>query len=265
MRLTNLIEIWWKAVGDFTELLDELRVDDWDRATDLPGWDVHAIAAHTAHLESMLAGNPQPDVDVGSPDHVRNPFGRYMESGVVARRSATPDELITEIRTSADRRHRALTANPPTDGSVTPETLPPGVSWDLATLLSNRPIDLWMHEQDVRRAVGRPGNLTSTAADHTLSTLTKALPFVVAKRASAPPGTTITFEIGGQTLGVLVDERGRGMLDWGAPDPDVTLTLSRETFAIASGGRRPVTLADVDCHGDRELAARVLAQMAVTQ
>lgn len=264
-RLANLIEIWWEAVGDFTGLLDDLPADAWELTTDLPGWNVHAIASHIAHVESMLAGEPDPVVEVGSPDHVKNPFGHYMESGVVARRDATPSELIAEIRRSAARRREAFLAHPPMDGSADPDRLPPGVTWDLARLLSNRPIDLWMHEQDVRRAVGRPGNLDSQAADHTIGTLTKALPFVVAKLAGGPPGTTVTFEIDGQALGVLVDERGRGMLDWGAATPDVTLTMTRETFAIAAGGRRPVTLADVECQGDAQLAERILAHLAVIE
>ena len=94
-------------------------------------------------------------------------MGLYTEQGVVARRDATPDELINEIREAATARHTALLADPPTDGSAKPERIFGGIPWDWQTLLRNRPLDVWMHEQDVRRAVGRPGDLdTARGAAH---------------------------------------------------------------------------------------------------
>ena len=46
-------------------------------------------------------------------------------------------------------------------------------SWE--TLLRNRPLDVWMHEQDVRRAVGRPGGLDAPAAEHVADYLAESL------------------------------------------------------------------------------------------
>ncbi len=36
-----------------------------------PGWDVHAVVAHTAHLEAVLAGAPEETVAIGEPSHAR--------------------------------------------------------------------------------------------------------------------------------------------------------------------------------------------------
>ena len=58
-RLSGYVDVWWGSVRSFTDLLDDLADDDWRRPTDLPGWDVHACAAHTAHLEAVLAGEPE--------------------------------------------------------------------------------------------------------------------------------------------------------------------------------------------------------------
>ncbi len=58
-RLSGYLEVWWQAVNDFTAVLEELPVEQWSTPTDLPGWDVHAVAAHVAHLESVLAGGPE--------------------------------------------------------------------------------------------------------------------------------------------------------------------------------------------------------------
>lgn len=263
-RLLELIDVWWRAIGDFTDVLDGVDRAQWSSPTDLPGWDIHAIAAHIAHLETRMATGAESTVDVGSPDHVRSPFGLFMEAGVVARRDATPDELLDEIRTSTSLRHDRLLADPPLDGSVRPEILPPGVDWDLMTLLGNRPIDVWMHEQDVRRAVDRPGNLNSAPANHAITSLARSLPFVVAKRAAAAPGTTVGFDIGGLLFGVHVDGDGRAGPNDTDATPDLSLAMTRDVFAMAAGGRRLVTLDEVTCQGDRELATRILERMAVT-
>ena len=237
-RLLQLINVWWLAISDFTDLLDGVDRAQWSTPTDLPGWDIHAIAAHIAHLENRMATGAEAAAVVGSPDHVRSPFGLFMEAGVVARRDATPDELLDEIRTSTTLRHDRLLADPPVDGSVRPEILPPGVDWDLTTLLGNRPIDVWMHEQDVRRAVGRPGNLNTAPADHAITSLARSLPFVVAKRAEALPGTTVAFDIGGEQFGVHVDDDGRAGPNKAGQAPDLNLQMTRDVFAVAVGGRR---------------------------
>ena len=156
----------------------------------------------------MLAGNPEETVEVGEPDHARSLMGLYTEQGVVARRDRTADELIHEIREAATKRHTALLADPPTDGSAKPDRIFGGVGWDWQTLLRNRPLDLWMHEQDVRRAVGRPGGLDSPAAAHTVDYLSESLGYVLAKRVGAAPGTTVRLEVEGhEPVAYGVDEQ----------------------------------------------------------
>ena len=239
-RLAGYVAIWWQAVGDLTALLEELPAEDWSTPTDLPGWDVRAIAAHTAHLEGVLAGNPEETVEVGEPDHARSLMGLYTEQGVVARRDRTADELINEIREAATKRHRALLADPPTDGSAKPDPIFGGVGWDWQTLLRNRPLDLWMHEQDVRRAVGRPGGLDSPAAVHTVDYLSESLGYVLAKRVGAAAGTTVRLDVEGhEPVAYGVDEAGRGRRLSALPDePTVVISTDRESFAVLAGGRR---------------------------
>ena len=113
--LTGHVALWWQAVNDFTTLLERVPAEQWSSPTDLPGWDVHAVAAHVAHLESLLAGGRHVDVEVGEAPHVRGTMGQFTEQGVVARRDASPDDLINEIRAAATARHTALLADPPTD------------------------------------------------------------------------------------------------------------------------------------------------------
>lgn len=85
-RLAGYVETWWQAVQELTALLEQVPDEQWSTPTDLAGWDVRACAAHTAHLESVLAGNPEETADVGEPPHVAGFMGLYTEIGVVNRR-----------------------------------------------------------------------------------------------------------------------------------------------------------------------------------
>ncbi|MGA8248281.1 MAG: maleylpyruvate isomerase family mycothiol-dependent enzyme, partial [Nocardioides sp.] len=196
-RLAGYVEVWWQAVEDLIRLLEQVPAEQWSTPTDLPGWDVHACAAHTAHLESVLAGGPEETIELDVPPHAAGLMGRYTEQGVVARRDRTPAELIDEIRVSTNKRRAQLLADPPTDASAKPAVIFGGVDWSWELLLRNRPLDVWMHEQDVRRALGLPGGLDSPAAQHTADYLLESLGMVLAKRAAAPPGSTLVAEVGG--------------------------------------------------------------------
>jgi mycothiol maleylpyruvate isomerase-like protein len=69
-ELAGYVEVWWQAVNDFLALLEQVPEEEWTTPTDLAGWDVRACAAHTAHLEGILAGGPEETADVGEPPHV---------------------------------------------------------------------------------------------------------------------------------------------------------------------------------------------------
>jgi uncharacterized protein (TIGR03083 family) len=266
VELTGYVDLWWQAVNDFTTLLEAVPVEQWSAPTDLPGWDVHAVAAHVAHLESLLAGGEHVDVEVGEVPHARGMMGRFTEQGVVARRDASTDDLINEIRAAATARHTALLADPPTD----PDAPAPGVfgaiGWSTLTLLRNRPLDLWMHEQDVRRAVGLPGGLGADAAAHTTDYLSESLGYVLAKRVGAEPGTTVVLDVEGHApVAATVGDDGRGRMLAEVPaEPTVGLRTDRESFALLAGGRREPEPGRVEVFGDPELARRILTGFAVT-
>ena len=265
-RLAEYVDIWWQAVNDFLDLLEQVPADRWDTPTDLPGWDVHAVAAHIAHLEAILAGNPEESVEVGEPEHVTGLMGLYTEQGVVSRRRRTPDSIINEIREAATARHTALVADPPTDGSARPERIFGGVPWDWERLLRNRPLDVWMHEQDIRRAVDLPGGMDSAGARHTAAYLAESLGVVLAKRVGAPAGTSAVLEVGGQPpVAFVVNDAGRGEpLPTLPDDPTVRLRLEREAFVVLAGGRCEPDPGSVEVSGDEELGRQILDAFAVT-
>ena len=265
-RLAGYVDVWWEAVDDFTRLLESLPAEEWSTPTDLVGWDVHDCAAHTAHLEAVLSGAPEETLEIDAGPHVRTLAQAYTEQGVVARREATPDELINEIRESATKRRTFLLTDPPDDGSELPPKTPGDIPWTWQTLLRNRPLDVWMHEQDVRRAVGRPGDLDTAPARHTVDYLLEGMGLVLVKRAAAPPGSTLVVEVAGSAPKAFgISDSGRGEpLPHVPSDPTVRLEMDRETFVALAGGRRSAADVSVSVSGDADLAARILDGMAIT-
>jgi uncharacterized protein (TIGR03083 family) len=267
-RLQSYVDTWAAAVADVLTLLRSLSDDDWDKPTDLPGWDVRAVAAHLAHLESELAGNAQEDVEVPEASHIVSPMSAYTERGPLARGSWTTDEIIDELERSCAKRLAELRADPPTDPQGDPPLTPAGIGWTWETLLSNRPLDVWMHEQDIRRAVERPGGFESAAAAHTASVFARGLGYVVGKRVAAPPGTTVVLDVTGPQLvhaDVAVGDDGRGRpLEEEPREPTVRLVTDLESYVVLCGGRRGPDYVSVEVEGDTDLGRRIVEALAVT-
>ena len=146
----------------------------------------------------------------------------------------------------------------------------------LGELLAVRTFDIWMHEQDVREALGRPGGLDSGAAALAISQLFAQLPRIVARDAAIEPGNAVVLDLTGPTVGragARVEEqdgRARGIaLFTGEADehPDVvttSLTMSTAVAGRLAGGRRAPDDLHVVVHGDDDVARRVMTAMAIT-
>jgi uncharacterized protein (TIGR03083 family) len=267
-RLASYVDAWKASVDETVSLLRSLDEADWTRPTDLAGWDVRAVASHLAHLESELAGNEQQRVEVPEAAHIVSPMGFYTEMGPIARRDWPTERIVHELEQSAATRFTELRAHPPTDGTAAPARTPGGIGWDWDTLLSNRVVDVWMHQQDIRRAVGRPGGMDSPGAEHTVSVFARAFGFTVGKRVAPPAGTTVALEVTGLRplhLAVEVGDDGRARPVVPPPDsPDVRLSMGLETYVVLAGGRRRPDDVEVDVTGDEVLGRRVLDALPVT-
>lgn len=269
MGIGTFIDAWEDTAERLVELGHSLAADDWARPTDLPGWTVKDIFAHLAAVESELSGQPVPEVALPEHlPHVRNAFGQQMERGIEHRRNRPGAEIIAEFTRCVAVRSAELRANPPNDPKAPAVRAPGGEQWTWEVLLRNRVIDLWMHEQDIRRAVDRPGGLDTAGARVTLSSFAAALPYVLGKKVRPPAGTTAVWQVTGpfaSTIAATMGADGRAaVLPEPPANPDLHLTMDAETLAILGGGRRLPAAAAVRVQGDNELAARVLAAMNVT-
>ncbi|MCW2756826.1 MAG: hypothetical protein JWO46_572 [Nocardioidaceae bacterium] len=265
-RLLGLLDVAEAALADFTTVVRAVPDELWESPTDLAGWSVHDLVSHTAHLESVIAGGPEDTVAVpdGLP-HVVSEMGVYTEQGVIARRERSRAELLAEIESSAARRIAATRADPPSDGAGDPPYTPGGIGWSWNVLLSNRPLDVYMHEQDVRRAVDLAGNLDNAVSAHVVGIFGRGLGYVLGKRAGGTVGESVAVEItGGPDIQVVVGDDGRGARAPEGTTPTTTLRMDTETFLVLSGGRRDPLTQTVEVTGDQDLGSRFLAAMNQT-
>ena len=133
----------------------------------------------------------------------------------------------------------------------------------LADFLDIRILDCWLHEQDMRRATGHVGNLSSVAAEHTVDRLLRTIPIVVGKRAATPEGKAIAINITGGVERNLICEVQNGrakFMDEASAPPLATIGLSVESFIVLAAGRRTSDRVDATVAGDHQLAQRVLSQ-----
>ena len=139
-----------------------------------------------------------------------------------------------------------------------------------------RTFDIWTHEQDIRSAIGRPGNLDSPAAAVFVQQALARLPRVVARDAKVEPGHTVILALTGPIMakvGVRVDEGEDGRplghamftgesVDASTPHvegPITSVSLSTDAFTRRAAGRRSVDDTTYTLHsGDEAVARRVL-------
>lgn len=263
--LAGYVETWKRACADFIALGGSLSPNELHVATDLEGWDVFDNIAHTAHLEHVLATGEEERLEFDAGPHVKSITGWYTEQGVIARRGRNVVDVLDELDAAVKVRTADLAENPPIDGAAMPPRTPGSVPWNNETLLGNRPLDVWMHEQDIRRAIGRPGGYDSPAATHTISRLAGGLPLVLGKRVAPPAGTSVRINLTDVSfsIGAVVGEDGRATFSNQA-EADASVALSAEAFVILAGGRRGAEAVEYTITGDQELGQALVENLAIT-
>jgi uncharacterized protein (TIGR03083 family) len=251
------------------DLLAELAAEQWKVPTELPGWDVQANVAHIIGTEKMLAGIAAPEVgiDVGNLDHVRNDIGKMNEPWIVGLADVAPDEMRAQLREIGGQRVAALEEM--SEEAWHAEGFTPAGKDSHGRFMRIRVFDCWMHEHDIRAALDLPPRLEGAPVDLVLDEMSTAVGFVVGKKAGAPDGTAVTFQLtgpGGRDLHVLVDGRAALVPTLDRP-ADVTITTDVHTFTRLAGGRARWSEIDqsrVTIDGDEALGTRILDNLAFT-
>lgn len=243
-------------------LLAELRPDDWDAPTPCPGWDVRAQVAHLIGTESMLEGIEAPVAleDVERGDHVRNDIGAFNEQWIAGLADATPEELRQRFHAITTTRLAALAALD--DAAWAEESFTPAGPDSYGRFMRIRVMDTWMHEQDIRDAVDRPGHVEGPAVEQVLDEMQAAMGFVIGKKAGAPAGSRVTLDLtgpSGRRIHVAVDERAAVVDELDRP-ADVVLRMPVHTFSRLGGGRSnaPQLRPTIEVEGDTALGERII-------
>ncbi|MDZ4828190.1 MAG: maleylpyruvate isomerase family mycothiol-dependent enzyme [Actinomycetota bacterium] len=264
--LINLLAAVWT---DTLVLAADLTEDEWNRSTDCPGWSVKDHVAHMIGTENMLEGEQPPPADIGDAAHVRNDIGTFNEQWVAVYRDRPGKEALDDFRVITDRRLATLRALPAEEWEK--EGFTPEGPGPYRQFMEIRVFDCWFHDQDMREALNRQGFLEGPAADLSLGRIPpKGLPYVVGKKAGAPQGSSVVFDVtGAPPIVAAISVEGRAaLLDAPPADPTTTLTMDRRTFGRLAGGRwngdRARVAGTVQVGGDVELGNRVLDNMAFT-
>ena len=257
----------WASLG---ELLGELTDEQWRLPTPLPGWSVQDNVSHIVGTEAMLSGEPGPSIEVDreANEHVRNDIGVFNEQWVETLRPMPPNAVLSRFRELTGARLAALEAM--TEDEWNAESFTPAGKDTYGRFMQIRVFDCWLHEQDIRDGVGRPGHETGLAVEVVLDEMATALGFVVGKKAGATSGQAVTFALsdGGavvRELHVEMGERAAVVPTLSGP-ATVTLTMPIGVMTRRCAGRvGPDDLLDqVVIDGDLELAAKILANQSYT-
>ncbi len=263
-RTVDALRAVWASID---ELLSGLSEEQWRTPSPLPGWDVQANVAHMIGTESFLLGEqPSVQADADGRDHVRNPIGEMNEHWIASYADRAPAEVLAAFRDRTGRRLEVLEAMSDEEWNAVGFT--PAGEDTIGRFMQIRVFDCWLHEQDIRVAVGQPGHDAGVAVEVSLDEMATAMGFVVGKKAGAPAGSSVTFDLTGESgrqIHVQVGDRAAVVESLDGP-ATTTLTMPVVSFGRIGGGREdaPEHAAGVEIRGDVELGRRVLDRLGYT-
>ena len=231
-----------RAADAFYGLLCGLDERDWARQA-LRDLDVQGLVGHLTGVEEDVQRGLAGDPDVADAAHVDS-----TQAAALRQASRSPAQTRAEWREAADRT-LAAAGNPDVQVAVH------GLRLSVHALLVVRAFELWVHDNDIRTAVGLPRSVPDAPVLRLMSDLAARL----LPRAAARNGLTEPLDVhlvltgpGGGTWDVLVGEA--------APGPAaISIVTDAVGFCRLVGNR--VTPADLDLYitGDARRAAGMLA------
>jgi uncharacterized protein (TIGR03083 family) len=269
-HLHDLVEAFAQTAQAVLELARTCSEADLTQPTECPGWTVHDQIAHVAGVEALLGGHKDPRVEMPHYEHIRNDLGKKVEYAVEVRRGRTGAELVAELEHVLAQRLSTLRDPALRDTGTIAGPFGPDLP---ATVMLLRIFDVWTHEQDIRCALGRPGDLDSPAAALCVSAVMDRLPKLIAKVAALEPGHPVVIDVTGPVVDHLVavvelDEQGRPrghpISDQLLVPPTTTISLTTEAFMRRAAGRRSVGDTAYRAIGNDAVARRVLEALVLT-
>ncbi len=276
--LRGLVDAYEQTTRAVIDLGQTLSARDFATDTECPGWTVKDQFSHIAGIEGWLDGAAPPRIDLPELPYVRNEQGEFVELFVQERRSREGADIVGELEDILESRLAQLR-----DATLTEDSSVRGPfgRTTAATALTLRASDVWVHEQDIRTAVGRPGDLDTAAAAIFVAAVLRAFPRVVARDAKVPVGHAVIVDVTGPVVAragarVVLDENrrpfGEELFTGGSHDEDTasaptqttSIVVSTDALTRRAAGRRSVPDLVFSVAGDAEVARDVLEKLVVT-
>ncbi len=242
---------------------------DWKRETPCPGWNVQALVAHVIGTERMLLGEqpPAPTSDPKEREHVHNDIGAYNEMWIDAMAGDAPAQMLAHLDEVIARRTAMLDTM--TDEAWDEVGFTPAGPDTHGRFVRVRIFDIWLHEQDLRDAVGLDERVDGIDAAAALDEFQSAMGFVVGKKAGATDGQSVRIALTGlqgRDIDVAVIDGRAKVVDTIDGEPTATVTTDVGTFVRTAGGRTsaPARRDQISTSGDLDLATRVVDHLAYT-
>jgi uncharacterized protein (TIGR03083 family) len=269
----NLVHLFPGLHSELMALLRGLRPADWNRPTACALWSVKDIVAHL--LDSCLrrlsfgrdGTDPTPDRPINGYGDLVGYLNHLNALWVAANRRLSPRILMDFLDLASPQLHayfESLEPNAPALFGVAWAGEDSSPNWfDIAREYTER----WLHQQQIREAVGAPG-LTSRRWLHpVLDIFVRALPHTY-RLVKAQPGTTLTVEIRGEAGGLwtLRRETTAWSIHAGAyPAATSRVILDQETAwkLFSKGLSRERASQDVRVEGDSALGQPMLDALAI--
>jgi uncharacterized protein (TIGR03083 family) len=256
--------------AEFVALLRGLDADDWQRPTVCPGWRVHDIVAHVVHDHIRRLSRTRDQHAVPGPSQGRSMPGSLHESNqdfVDVARRWSPRVLI-DLHCQLGPAQDHLWASMDLDQLGEP------VSWAAPGLPAPAWLDIareyteyWVHQQQIRDAVGRPGADSEQLMAPVIDTFQRAVPHTL-RHLSPAGGTCLQIQVTGTGGGNWTVQRRNTTwtVDRGpATQPAAFVQLSSDCFwRVATRGITVETARKrALISGDQTLGAAVLNLVAI--
>ena len=262
--LTQGLQTTWDEI---VRLVRPLPEADLDRLTPCPGWSVRDVVSHLIGFELMLAGTPLPEFEGDMPEYVKNDIGKFNEAFVQTRRSYGRDELLDEFQEVSRQSIERLAAM--SDEAWEAQSWSPEGEVPYHRFMETRILDSWIHLQDLRDALAQPLDDHGIGEEIVVNRFEAALPYVIGKRAGAPEGTRVRFNligrVGRSTDVVVTDGRAKASSEPGEPNLEITTPVAlfwrRAAGRISAGSF--LEASETHVLGDPELARRIADGLVV--
>ncbi len=262
------VDLLRSEYGALVGLSTGLGPPQWDVPTCLPGWTVRDTFSHVIGAEAMLLGEAAPTVDLSRLTHMRNPVAEANEVWVESLRGTSGPDMVARLEDVTSRRLALLDAMTQEEFDA-PSWTPAGRDETYGRFMRIRHYDCYVHEQDIRLALGLPTRETVADLASALDEVATGLGYIVGRRAALPEGSRVRIDLTGvlpRTYLVRVDGRA-SVVDALDGDPTVGIELPAGRFLRLTAGRQDAGAdpgRDVRLSGDRELAGRLVDSLSFT-